>query len=385
MFSYSILVDKLKKYQVFLVCLFSYAALAFIFGLALFHPVYGVANTASSPYRLLGWLFYIYMDLYMVFIISTFWAFSNSINNVESAKKNYGFITGMSKLGGILASLFGWALVNNTSLTDQQTIPILVALSGVFLICATFCIYRIIKTVPKKYLHGYEAAYKIEQQKERIGKNETGIFEGIRLMVANSYVLGIFGLVYSAEIILHIIDYQMQLLLEVRYAKAIGAITSFMFIYTTAWQALGLIFAFLGVSFFIQLFDLTLCLASVPVFIAGLVTILLIFPSLTTVFIVMVFLRAIQYGFNHPVREILYIPTVKDIKFKSKAWIDSFGRYFSKASGATVNLCSRLAMQCSISLVVAAGWVVISILVGKKYKETIESGNVIGNEKLLKN
>ncbi len=385
MFMYSILVDKVKKYQVFLVCLLAYSALAFVFSFALHHPVYGVSNTASSPYRILGWLFYIYMDLYMVFIIITFWAFSNSINDVDSAKKSYGFIAGISKLGGIIAPLFGWMLLNRTNWSNGQTIPGLIALSGLFLICAAFCIYRIIQTVPQKHLHGYEAAYKVEQQQLKTGKAETGIFEGVRLMIAHPYVLGIFGLVYSAEIILHIIDYQMQILLEIRYAKAIGTISSFMFIYTITWQGLGLVFAFLGVSFFVQRFDLLFCLVSVPIFIAGLVAGLLFFPSLTTVFVVMVFLRAIQYGFNHPVREILYIPTVKDIKFKSKAWIDSFGRYFSKASGATVNLLSRLAMQCTVSLVVAAGWIVLSILLGRKYKETIASGKVIGDGEDLKN
>jgi AAA family ATP:ADP antiporter len=384
MLLYSFLVDRLKKYQVFLACLLSYSILALIFGLALYHPVYGVSNTNSSPFRILGWLFYIYMDLYMVFIISTFWAFSNSINDVDSAKKNYGFIAGMSKLGGIIAPLFGWMLLNRTNWSEANIIPGLVALSGLFLAIAALCIYRIIKTVPKKNLHGYEAAYQVEKEKRKAGTAKTGIFEGVRLMVAQPYVLGIFGLVYAAEIILHIIDYQMQLLLEVKYFKAIGAISSFMFIYTTAWQTVGFVFAFLGVSFFVQRFDIPICLISVPIFIAGLVLGLLFFPSLATVFIVMVFLRAIQYGFNHPVREMLYIPTVKDIKFKSKAWIDSFGRYFSKASGATVNLFSQLAMQCGISLVVAVGWIVLSVLVGQKYKETVDSGKVIGEEETTK-
>jgi AAA family ATP:ADP antiporter len=102
----------------------------------------------------------------------------------------------------------------------------------------------------------------------------------------------------------------------------------------------------------------------------------------------MVILRALHYGFNSPIREILYIPTVKDIKFKSKAWIDSFGRTFSKSSGSTVNILTIVqqtvfgfSIETFATFSITFVWFFISLLIGKKYNTTILNNDVIGTNK----
>ena len=95
----------------------------------------------------------------------------------------------------------------------------------------------------------------------------------------------------------------------------------------------------------------------------------------------MILLRALNYGFNVPVREILYIPTVKDIKFKSRAWINTFGRTFSKASGSALNIMAQtqgLNTALVILLGVGGVWTIASSAVGEKYTKTVKSGGVIG-------
>jgi ATP/ADP translocase len=44
-------------------------------------------------------------------------------------------------------------------------------------------------------------------------------------------------------------------------------------------------------------------------------------------------LGTINYSFSKPLNEALYIPTTKDIKFKAKSWIDTFGTKISKSAG----------------------------------------------------
>jgi ATP/ADP translocase len=101
----------------------------------------------------------------------------------------------------------------------------------------------------------------------------------------------------------------------------------------------------------------------------------------------MVVMRGLNYGFNDPLREILFIPTVKDIQFKSKAWIGSFGRTIAKTSGSSLNILATqaphfiIAIQSAFSITLALAWAVVGILVGRKYLKTIASNAVIGEEK----
>ena len=101
----------------------------------------------------------------------------------------------------------------------------------------------------------------------------------------------------------------------------------------------------------------------------------------------MIVLRALNYGFNYPVRETLYIPTAKDVQFKAKLWIDSFGKTFSKGSGSlfnqlllyfTSNPYIILRIDSIYCIIVACGYFVISLMVGKKYHKTILNNEVIG-------
>ena len=43
------------------------------------------------------------------------------------------------------------------------------------------------------------------------------------------------------------------------------------------------------------------------------------------------------YALNGPSRELLYVRTSGDIKFKAKSWIDMFGTRGAKAVGSVVN------------------------------------------------
>ena len=75
------------------------------------------------------------------------------------------------------------------------------------------------------------------------------------------------------------------------------------------------------------------------------------------------------------------------MKFKSKTWIDAFGKRLSKASGSTFNIwaqspnyISTLKLDSLFSIGIATGWTIIAVLIGKKYSKTIENGEIIGEE-----
>ncbi|MFH1644145.1 MAG: Npt1/Npt2 family nucleotide transporter [bacterium] len=385
---YAKLIDKLKRYQVVYLFFFLYAGLSVLFAYLLTNSTIGLPNTNTSVNRIFGWIFYLFVDLFSPLIVSTFWAFVNSIYIPNKAQKNYGIIVAVSRVGGILTTGFSWLLINQTSLASFNTIPILTAIPAILLIAAGFLL-KGMKKIPKEHLIGYEEQHSKEQNLSK--KEKTGILEGLQLMFKQPYVFGIFGLVYSFEIISVIFDYQMQVLISIANNNELGGMTSYMLLYTGSFQVLALIFAIFGTSRLLKSIGTKKSLLLPPIATIILILSLLFHPGLITIFIVMVVLRALHYGFNTPVREILYIPTTKDIKFKSKSWIDSFGRTLSKTSGSTFNWFAQSPNYLSIirldslfCLGIVGVWGVISFLVGKKYEITVDSGEIIGQRRELK-
>lgn len=380
MFLYARIIDAFKRHHIVYFFLGTYAVLSMFFAFWFAHPVYGVANTQTHPLRVVGWMFEIGMDLFQALVVGTFWSFLNSISTPSFANKGYGPIVAASRVGGILTPLISWLVLEKSALTPASSIPLLTALASLLLVGAISCIYHIKYSVPEKYLLGYETTTSHDDP-----KGTPGIFEGLRLMLTEPYVLGIFGLVFSYEVINIIFDYQMHVLMSIETNNHVGAMSSFMMMYTGTFQALSLLFALFGTSKLLGTFGVQRCLLLMPLLVMILAVIPLLYPKLIAIFFVMVVLRAFNYGFNHPLREILFIPTVKDIQFKSKAWIESFGRTLSKSTGSTLNYVAIsfspyicLLMESAFSIALAGVWLVMAMAIGKQYVKTITHGRVIG-------
>ncbi|MFH0897999.1 MAG: Npt1/Npt2 family nucleotide transporter [bacterium] len=389
MFFYSKLVDRFKRHQLVYVVIGACFALSFTFALFFAHPAYGIKNTITTPYRLLGWAFEVFMDVYSALVITTYWSFVNSICTPEFAGKGYGIIVAISRIGGIATTTFALLFSTYSGFEKHTSIPLLALLGSLCLIGTILCVRNVIKKVPEDYLHGYEAAYQLEQKKEKSSK-KTGIFEGINLMIKEPYVLGIFAFTFCMENIATIFDYQFNVLLSVAKNNQIGDMSTYMFAFTATFQVLGLILALFGTTTLIKKIGIRRCLMVMPLAMIALTTTIFLSPKLITMTIIMIVLRALNYGFNYPIREMLYIPTVKDIQFKSKAWIESFGKPLSKASGSTLNWISItqssfvspivfIRLNCLFSFGLASIYTVVAYLLGKKHVKTIERNEVIGN------
>jgi AAA family ATP:ADP antiporter len=379
---YAKLVDKVKRHQVFYCFLSIYIFGLLILALLLNHPICGLQNTKPSVYRTLGWFFYLFIDLFSPLVITTFWAFANSISTTESAKNSYGKIVALSRFGGIGASLFSWYLMQHTHISHHTSIPCLLIGSSIMLLCCLFSIAQIIKKVPSQLLHSSQN--NIHGKKLTKGK-KTGALQGLKLLLTKPYIFGIFILVYIFDAISIITDYQMQVLMAVKNNNGIQEMSAFMFLYTVAFHTLTLFFALVGTSTLLKKIGVRFCLFIMPLSTITLMITLIFKPTLNTIFVIMVIFRALHYGFNAPIREILYIPTTKDIKFKSKAWIDSFGRSFSKSSGSTLNLLSQaqntiklIRIDSIFAISLSIVWIIISFFIGEKYQKTIKNKQIIG-------
>ena len=104
--------------------------------------------------------------------------------------------------------------------------------------------------------------------------------------------------------------------------------------------------ALFGTSYLIKKYGLRFGSLVLPVCLVAALASLLTFyyfghPSagylLAATFIAMMIAKGLGYAVNNPVKEMMYIPTSKDAKFKTKGFIDVFGSRMAKLGGGQIN------------------------------------------------
>ena len=313
---------------------------------------------------LLGWVIYIASESVGLIIVTSFWSFVASSVDSVSAKRGYPVIF----FGGQLGSLLGASLL--ASFASVIGVPLLTCIAAGSLLVVPV----VIKIYSMKH-----ARQRIDGDVMR--KKSTGVFEGLRLIVTHPYLMGILVVSTVYDIINFIFLYQMNSTAHVTFGN-LEKVTAFLGLYGVALNATSLLFVLFGTSFLIRRFGVTTCLVAYPIGIAFLVVYTWNFPTIWTFMIAVIGFKALSYALNNPCKEIMYIPTSKDVKFKAKSWIDVQGTQSAKATGAFFcsmfsSLPALLFFGSIISLGIIAVWIPIAFFVGKKNQALVNSGTII--------
>jgi len=391
-FLYSRLVDKLRRHQLLSFFSLFFGLIGLVFSYLLGHETIGLPNTQVGPHRLFGWIFYFFVEGYSPFLVSVFWAFANSIFSSEEAKKNYGLMVAGSKVGSVLSAylayiVFSYGLPSVYSRIDDIRLHQYVyGASSLVLLIVPLVIILLMNKVPHRYLHGYEAAYQLEKDKNKLQKESVGAFAGLRMLIEQPYVMGIFGMVYFYEVISTILSY-VRLGVAEKHASTLSGFSAYLFAIIIPAHVVGLIIALFGVRELMQQLGTRICLMVIPIFCGLLLVYILLNGSPFGFAMAYALLKSVNLAFSWPVRESLYIPTTKEIKFKSKSWIDAFGSKFAKASGGVFNWVTT---QLSASLTmpfhafffagVVGAWFTTAYLLGRRYDRAIANNEVVGME-----
>ena len=162
-------------------------------------------------------------------------------------------------------------------------------------------------------------------------------------------------------------------------------VTGYFFKLTLMMHFVGLLISVFGTRQLLKRLSEKQCLLLTPLVTALL---FLYFKSAGTPFSFLIFFvgsRAFYWGFGVPVRESLYIPTVKELKFKTKSWIDAFGTKFSKSNGHLFNLLTSKLSAGSFTIVYSifftttiSLWCIASWLLGDRFERAIKNKEAIG-------
>lgn len=386
---YSSLVDHVRRYQLLVVYSLFFGISGLLFTYYLGHPLIGIANTNAHQSRIFGWLFFLYSEGVSPFVVSVFWAFANSISSPSFAKKHYGSMVAASKIGGMIGAAFAWTLFSwgarsiDPYLTDVVAHQVVMGISAIIFLLIPFAIWSLMRAVPEQHLHGYEAAYQAE--KEPVHHSKPGLFAGLYLLLRYPYVLGIFGMVFFYEVAITVISY-LRLEVVQDSARSISQQSAQIFQMVFAIHLIGFFISYIGTTSLLKWLGTKRCLLLIPVLSGGCLFYVVFASSGAGVIFAYVALKAIHYAFSWPVRESLYIPTTKDIKFKSKSWIDAFGGKFAKASGSAFNIAAThivtgaiiSSLHMAFFVVIVISWFFSAVLLGKRFESAVVKQEVIG-------
>ena len=170
-----------------------------------------------------------------------------------------------------------------------------------------------------------------------------------------------------------------------------GALASFNAYLGVGANVIAFIFALLGTSFFMRKFGLKFCLMAYPSIIGSIVLAILAakifgasnFQLMWMLLGAMMAYKGLSYALNKPSSDVMYIPTSKDVKFKSKGWIDMFGGRSIKSVGGWIanplkgSLTTLFYAGSCISIALVVVWVFIAAFVGRTFDKLQKENKII--------
>ncbi len=377
---YERLVSSFKRHQVLYGLSIFYAIGAAIFAALILDPATGMQNTVASPDRYLGWTFYLFVESFGSIMVMLFWSFVADTTTPDAAKRGYPLIVLGAQFGGIVGPLLGQMVMpeeGGEAAANGSGIATIICVVAMALI--PVIVWYFMNNVSKEQMQGFQAD---EKKAPLEGKPKPGFMEGLKLLLTRPYLLGIFVVVSFYEIIVTFLDFQFKTLAKGSYTG--DALTGYLFKYAVWTNAVAFICVIFGAGKIGSKLGLTRTLLMLPILVGVAVITLNLHPLLNVAFMIMVFSKGVNYALNQPAKEQLYIPTTKDSKYRSKAWIDAFGSRFSKGLGSIVND-SKAALGTElfplVILVTSFGligvWVFAAMFLGKTHTQAIKENRTV--------
>lgn len=378
---YSKLVDWYPRHRVFYGIVLSYGIMALAFWWGFSHPTIGLANNVADSSRLIGWLWYFWVESFGSFVVALFWAITSDMTMPESAKRGFPLIV----LFGQLGNIFGPLMLRASRFGFVNSAPI-VGIIALFLfaMAALFWLFR--ATTPKEMLVGYHTGESAESEKE------PGFFEGLTLILNHGYLMGMFFLATAYEIVAVIFDNHFKQSVAELFPSEVMR-SAYLQDYAVWTGIMSTACVLFGINNIHRRLGMMPSLILLPILIGIAVVVIKINPMMIdAAFWVMVLSKAVNYALNGPTTKQLYIPTTKDARYKSQAWIEMFGSRGGKAAGSVINtfrhkfiglygLESGLSMFWSMSLFLSFGmigvWIFVVFYVAKLYNKAMKENRVV--------
>jgi AAA family ATP:ADP antiporter len=261
-----------------------------------------------------GIVFYIWLGIFNVFVVSQFWSFANDIYTEGQGKRLFPFIgVGMSG-GAVAGSMLAAPLVRSSELGPYS---VMLIAAVVLLVCLGLML-----AVNKREKRS--AAPAVARQSEK----PLGTAGGFQLIFQDRYLLWIAILIVLLNVVNTVGEYTLGRLVVAEAAKAGGDpkvfISQFYSGFYTVVNLAGVLLQAVATSRVFRYAGVRGALFILPVLALVSYSAMAVAPILAMVRWTKIVENSTDYSIMNTVRQALWLPTSREAKYKAKAAIDTF-------------------------------------------------------------
>ncbi|HJW09790.1 MAG TPA: Npt1/Npt2 family nucleotide transporter [Holophagaceae bacterium] len=279
---------------------FAASLLAF---LALFRllPAHGGAG--------LGYVFYVWLSVFNLFVVSVFWGFMGDLFNEEQGRRLFGLIAVGGTLGAIVGASATEALLQGRFGLRLDG-PWLLLVSVAVLECAVQCMLRL---------------GRMRRLAEAPPAREPGpgALEGLRLLGRNPYLAWLCAYILLFSLGSTLLYLQQGAIVAKAFPDQVSRTAAFARL--DIWvNVLSLLLQLFFSGRIVSRLGVPATLLLLPLLTFAGFGALAVWPVFAVLMAFQVARRGLHYAVDRPARELIYIPLSPDEKYKSKPFIDTF-------------------------------------------------------------
>jgi AAA family ATP:ADP antiporter len=325
-----------------------------------------------------GIVYFLWVGIFSLVVIAQFWSFANDIYTPEEGKRLFVLLAFGASAGGVFGPMLAGLILGLVGVYN-----LLLVSAGVLLISLVLTNFIISRVESDPKTDATDIPPKEEPPMSKEG--------AMKLVFRNKYLLMIALLILISNFVNTTGEYILgrgveEAAAELAAAPGAAADADKVFIggfyadFYTIVGFVGLLMQLLIVSRILKYFGVRFAIMALPIIALGTYLSIALFPIILVIRWGKTAENATDYSLNNTVRQILFLPTTREEKYKAKVAIDSFfvragdvlsaGLVFVGVTWLAFSV-RHFALIC---IVLAVIWLVIAFMIGIENKKLLARG-----------
>jgi len=326
-----------------------------------------------------AYTFFVWFSVFNLFVVSVFRGFMADIWRLDQAKRLFGFIGVGGTLGALAGSMIATLLAKPIGSTN------LIFISIILLEIAVFSVRRLVA------IHRIDAIQPNQASVPPGALKASDLWRGLKLIVSQSYLRWIatytflYGLIGTflyyqqgklVDLTIHDRDLRTQYFGKIEFSVQLGTVLIQLLLTARLIRWFGITFALISQPAIAVLGWIALSLAMLygPWLGKHGFTVGQLAPELAVLAGVQILLRISNFATAQPAREALYTVVEREVKYKSKSFVDTFVYRLGDCLGAWAfmgiqALVASLTAIAFLTIPIAGLWVFVGRTLGRKQRE----------------
>ncbi len=367
----------------------------------------------------IGVVFFVWVSVFSVMIIAQFWSFANDLYNKEEGERLFPIVAFGQSLGGVVGATYTSMVVGSLGIAPLLVIAAMILAAQVVITNYVDARERRVKEthVPAEQSSAQLTATgaiplaEVQRMLDRFSgepsepdaadadepeeppppssvEEKPDTSGAFALVFRSRYLLMIGVLMLLLNFVNTTGGYILDKVVEVAAADAIASgaaggmdagafISAYMGRFYAVVNLVGLVIQLFVVSRVVKYLGVAVGLMILPMISLGAYSLIAFYPVISYIRWAKTAENATDYSLNNTVRNILFLPTTREQKYKAKQVIDSFFVRVGDTLSATLVLVGttflafNLDVFAKVNLVAVGIWLVLAFMIGKEYRKQV--------------